>query len=438
MDDRPEGMKTQVYHHDFFNYAGLHRPVRLYTTPGTYVSDITIHTALSGRVEYEIQTEGGAASALIRILDASGASVAEGEGERGSLSVPDPILWNVGAPYLYTFEVTAVSGDTKDVYRLPFGIRTVEVRGDEFLINGAPLYFRGFGKHEDMNIKGKGLDLALILKDFNILADMGANSFRTSHYPYSEEIMNLADELGFAVIDETTAVGFQFWNGETVFRPERVGAEIEAHHLRVIDELYERDKNHPSVVMWSVANEPKSDEAGAREYFEPVVAHLRKLDPHRPVTIVLNTPPEEDRIGDLADVISVNSYESWYTTPGRLEIISHAVPRNLGVWHERYHKPIIVTEFGADAIAGFHQSPPLMFTEEYQTAVIREYTKVLDALPYVIGEHVWAFADFQTKQGITRVDGNKKGVFTRDRRPKMAAHYLSDRWNTRKEKETCK
>ena len=250
--------------------------------------------------------------------------------------------------------------------------------------------------------------------------------------------MNLADELGFAVIDETTAVGFQFWNGETVFRPERVGAEIEAHHLRVIDELYERDKNHPSVVMWSVANEPKSDEAGAREYFEPVVAHLRKLDPHRPVTIVLNTPPEEDRIGDLADVISVNSYESWYTTPGRLEIISHAVPRNLGVWHERYHKPIIVTEFGADAIAGFHQSPPLMFTEEYQTAVIREYTKVLDALPYVIGEHVWAFADFQTKQGITRVDGNKKGVFTRDRRPKMAAHYLSDRWNTRKEKETCK
>ena len=430
-DDHPAGYKTQVYHHDFFNYAGLHRPVRLYTTPQSYVSDITLNTDLSGKADYAVKAEGNA-SVSVRILDASGASVAQGEGASGSLTVPNPILWNVGAPYLYTFEVRLADGD---VYRLPFGIRTVEVKNDQFLINGAPIYFQGFGKHEDMEVKGKGLDLAMILKDFHLLKDMGANSFRTSHYPYSEEIMNLADELGFAVIDETTAVGFQFWNGETVFRPDRVGDAALAHHLDVIRELYERDKNHPSVVMWSVANEPRSEEDGARVYFEKVIGKLRELEHHRPITMVMNVKPEEDQVGELVDVISVNTYESWYSDPGHSEVISHRLPRIVGAWHERYHKPILMSEFGADAIAGFHQTPPVMFTEEYQVEVLKEYAKVMDSLPYVIGEHVWAFADFATKQGITRMDGNKKGVYTRSRRPKMAAHYLSERWNQKQGKK---
>ena len=430
--DHPEGYKTQVYHQDFFNYAGLHRPVRLYTTPKTYVSDITLHTALSGKVEYTLRAEGKAERIAVRVLDASGTPVADAEGESGALTVPNPILWNVGAPYLYTFEVTVLSGAAKDVYRLPFGIRTVQVVGDEFLINGAPIYFQGFGKHEDMDIKGKGLDAALILKDYHLLKDMGANSFRTSHYPYSEEMMNLADELGFAVIDETTAVGFQFWNGETVFRSDRVGDEILKHHLDVIEELYERDKNHPSVVMWSVANEPRSEEDGARIYFEKVISRLRELEHDRPITLVMNVKPEEDQVGDLVDVISVNTYESWYSDPGQPRVIAHRLPQIIHAWRERYHKPILMSEFGADTIAGFHQTPPCMFTEEYQVEVLKEYGKVLDQIPYVIGEHVWAFADFQTKQGITRVDGNKKGVFTRDRRPKMAAHFLSERWNEKK------
>lgn len=89
---------------------------------------------------------------------------------------------------------------------------------------------------------------------------------------------------------------------------------------------------------------------------------------------------------------------------------------------------MIVSEFGADTIAGYHKMPPVAFTEEFQKAFLQAYCETFDKCDFVIGEHVWAFGDFATKQGLNRVDGNKKGVFTRQRQPKMAAYYLQERW----------
>jgi beta-glucuronidase len=91
-------------------------------------------------------------------------------------------------------------------------------------------------------------------------------------------------------------------------------------------------------------------------------------------------------------------------------------------------KPMMFTEYGADTIVGFHDTTPAMFSEEYQVACLKANHEVVDEFPNFIGEQVWNFADFQTSQGIMRVQGNKKGVFTRDRKPKMAAHYLRQRW----------
>ncbi|MEZ4682571.1 MAG: glycoside hydrolase family 2 TIM barrel-domain containing protein [Caldilineaceae bacterium] len=98
--------------------------------------------------------------------------------------------------------------------------------------------------------------------------------------------------------------------------------------------------------------------------------------------------------------------------------------------HAQLGKPIIISEFGADTVAGTHSNPPEMFTEEYQVAVLRMHVEAAAARPFVAGLHVWNFADFKTTQGIMRMGGmNLKGVFTRDRRPKMAAHYLREQWN---------
>ena len=323
-----------------------------------------------------------------------------------------------------------------DIYQQNIGIRTVKVEDNEFLINGEPFYFKGFGKHEDMNIKGKGLDNVLWIKDFNLMEWIGANSFRTSHYPYAEEILDWADEYGFVVIDESPAVGMTFFNEEKkVFIPERVNDETKQHHIEVMTELISRDRNHPSVVMWSIANEPSSWEENARTYFKDIIDTVRKLDAHRPVTMVSYAFPygkRKDKVADLLDIVCINKYYSWYEDSGMLDVIQYQAETELTLWYENYKKPIIVTEYGADAISGFHSTPSVMFTEEYQMEMVQRFNQVFDKLDFVIGEHLWAFADFATKQGTTRVIGNRKGVFTRERNPKSIAFMLKNRWENKK------
>ena len=117
-------------------------------------------------------------------------------------------LWQPGAAYLYELVAEVLEdGEVIDSYPQPFGVRTVEVRGTEFLINGEPFYFTGFGKHEDTAVRGKGHDDAYLVHDFQLMEWIGANSFRTSHYPYAEEVLEFADRHGIVVIDETAAVG---------------------------------------------------------------------------------------------------------------------------------------------------------------------------------------------------------------------------------------
>jgi beta-glucuronidase len=265
-----------------------------------------------------------------------------------------------------------------------------------------------------------------------LLKWIGANSFRTSHYPYSEEMMDLADREGLVVIAEAPAVGMNFRTPDGTFGPKVLGPACLEHHLQVMRELVARDKNHPSVVMWSAGNEPNSREDAAGEHFRQVIALTRQLDPTRPVTLVECLWPDSTKVSQYVDVIAFNEYAAWYGDGGRTEVIGPAVVWVLNEWWKTFKKPVLVAEFGADTLAGLHHDPPLMWTEEYQVEIMREQTKAFDRLPFVIGEHVWNFADFMTQQGTGRVVGNRKGVFTRQRQPKMAAHWLRQRWHGRR------
>ncbi len=427
----PEGYKVLEYYFDFYNYSGIHRPVKVYAVPREYVKDISVTTRVFGRdglIEYEVNLE-GEGDVVVTVWDGE-LKVAETSGTRGLIALKDTKLWEPGNPNLYLFRVDLFShGELVDTYPLPVGVREVRVEGDKFLINGKPFYFKGFGKHEDSDIRGKGLDHVINVKDFNLLKWIGANSFRTSHYPYAEEILYLADLYGMAVIEEAPAVGMNDFQGRRKIFGEKVNEKTLEHHLKVMEEMISRDKNHPCVVMWSVANEPASYEEGARAYFEKVVRRTKELDPTRPVTVVESSGYHETKIGDLVDVTCVNRYYSWYTDCGDLDLVEYQLERDLRGWYERFRKPVILTEFGADSVVGFHRDPPVMFTEEYQKELVERYTRVLDRLNFVVGEHVWNFADFSTKQAVHRVLGNRKGVFTRQRQPKLVAHFLKERWH---------
>lgn len=423
---------------DFFNYSGIHRPVKLYTTPKTYIKDVEIsYEVLDKTAEVSINTliDGECNQIRLDVYDEKGNKVAEGEGDNVTLTIEDVHLWQPLNSYLYTLKIKTDSDTESDFYSLPFGVRTVKVQEEAFLINGKPFYFKGFGKHEDTFMHGRGLNEPANVLDMNLMKQMGANSFRTSHYPYSEEMMRLADKEGMVVIDETPAVtlyaGFNVqFEGEEPNTWEEM--KTKDAHVQVIEEMIERDKNHACVVMWSVANEPATHHEGAREYFEPLIELTRSLDPqNRPVTIVYNMEalPEKELTNDLVDVICLNRYYSWYLQTGDLAGGEKALRAELNEWkNKQFNKPFLFTEYGADTIAGLHSNQDIPFTEEYQVDLYEMYHNVFDDYHFIVGEQVWNFSDFETKVGTGRVQGNKKGIFTRSREPKMIAYFLKQRW----------
>lgn len=469
---------------DFFNYAGLNRHVELYTTPrDAYIDDVAIvtasiaddpqpddphsprRTASSAELSYDVTVAGPQAEGTtveVAIVDAEGTTVTHGtvitaDGHaNGTINVTDARLWNPGAAYLYTACIrlkpapdadptrVAIADEgaprnrtdgtahpIADEYRQTFGIRTVAAHGTQFLINGRPFYFKGAAKHEDSFFRGRGTDPLLNVKDLSLFHWLGANSFRTSHYPYAENMYDLCDREGIVIIDEVPAVGMGWaqYTNETIQR----------HHRDVIRDMIARDKNHPSVVMWSLANEPRLDgDHGdmaqsqlAHDYFMPLYDLAHGLDPqNRPVTIVCcQNDYAKDLTTRLMDVVCLNRYYGWYNLSGDLDAACEALNIELDFWAV-IGKPVMFTEYGADTIEGYHGTHGEMFSEEFQRDFYARIDAEIDKRPWFIGEQLWNFADFSTVQGPMRVEGNRKGILTRDRQPKMAAHWLRRRWTS--------
>ncbi|XKL61127.1 hypothetical protein PGB90_008184 [Kerria lacca] len=433
----------QTYTFDFFNYAGIHRSVHLYTTPTIYIDDVKILTDVktdgtTGLIHYNI-TIGGSFSkeesvmCFVDLLDQDGNFIVRKnrnstlDGLSGTIEVPNAKLWwpylmhpIPGYMYMLQLQLSQKDSGINDVYRQPVGIRNLKWNATTLTINGKPIYLRGFGRHEDSDIRGKGLDLALITKDYNLIKWIGANAYRTSHYPYAEEIMDFADQQGIMIINECP--GVDLVNYSIILRNK---------HMDSMAELIRRDKNRPSVIMWSIANEPRSQLKEAAEYFRSVVEFVKSYDETRPITAVLNRAENEDEAGQYLDIIGFNRYNSWYSNTGRLEVIREKVEDEAYKWHTKYNKPVFMAEYGADTIPGLHINPSYVWSEEYQVELLSEHFKAFDALrkkQFFIGEMIWNFADFNTAQTVTRVGGNKKGIFTRQRQPKAAAHHLRKRY----------
>ena len=443
---------------DFFNYAGIDRSVVLYSTAKSYIDDIGIetqsidfdsqHVAQSATLNYTV-TIGGAQSnalrVLIQLIDATGVIVANNSDSQSRFVVENPHLWepcgmNYTHPcteesYLYTLQVTLYNegafNDPVDVYRINHvGIRTIRLTDSKFLVNERPFYFHGANAHEDSDIRGKGFDHVILAKHFNLYGWLHGNSFRTSHYPYSDEFYHMADRYGIAIIGETPAVGLR--------KPNYFSAATLAHHKQVVTEMISRDRNHPAVLMWSLANEPLSEAPEAEAYFSAVANFTRPLAAGRPITYVISASYSGDRGIQFFDMICINRYFAWYSQSGRLDQIPSLVTEELANWRQRFpNKPILMSEYGADTVPGLHNDPPFMFTEDYQRDFYLAYHPSFDNVSSIIhpdrgffvGELPWNMFDFATDQSVTRVGGlNRKGLFTRQRQPKAAAFVIKNRY----------
>ena len=444
---------------DFFNYGGIDRSVIVYSTSNIYIEDIMVDTqsiaydnqylAASAILNYTIIIGGtnqtSTIRTLIELLDANGLVVANNTDLQSRLVVNKPNLWepcgmNYTHPcteesYLYTLQVTlyndASQKDILDIYRLSHvGIRTIRWTDSKFLINERPFYFHGIDPLGESEIRGTGFDSVITTKHFNLYGWIHGNAFRTSPHPYPEEFYHMADRFGIVIVDQNTASGFH--------KLEYFSETTLEHHKQVTLEMINRDRNHPSVVMWCLANEPQCDLPQTKPYFSALANFTRSIAAGRPITIVSAQDFNNDVCIEFFDVISLNRYYSWYDDYGRLDQVFDRLSKDLSNWRLTYPtKPILMSEYGADTIPGLHNDPPLMFTEEYQKDFYAAYHAAFDTVSsllhpdtgYFIGEFPFTMFDFGTEQSINRVGGlNHKGLFTRQRQPKAAAFMIKNRY----------
>lgn len=421
---------------DFSPNGGIHRPVKLHCTANQYIDKVKVDTFVlpdkkgkavikvnsvnsdSLKFQFSLSDEENVAIKTGTVVDNVGTVEFE---------IDNCNYWSNKNPFLYKLKIELFDDERiVDEYNMKIGIREVKIKGNKLLLNNEEIYLTGFGKHEDFWIIGKGLFTPLLVKDFGMMKWINANSFRTSHYPYAEEIMQYADEKGFLVIAEAPAVSLDL----------RVSNEKTlVNHKEFMKKLIERDYNHPSVIMWAPGNEPNIVGAESyydgrgRAYWKEIFEYTKSLDCTRPLTVPnCQRGGINDPVLEFSDILSINRYYGWYEHPGKLDSALECLENELDEIYNKYNKPMIITEFGADTIPGLHSVSDQMFTEEYQTKLITKYIDLFRKKDYVIGEHIWNFADFRTPMHCRRVILNLKGVFTRERTPKSVAFKLKEIW----------
>jgi beta-glucuronidase len=419
---------------DWHNHGGITRGVWLVDVPATFVRHWSVRLE-GARLLAQALLDGPEAAGMPVVLSIRelGLRLQGRCDERGRArfegAVPRSLVrWSPESPRLYEVELAAGA----DVQTERVGFRTIEVRGREVLLNGAPVFFRGISLHEEAlgAQGGRRVGDAEARALLQAAKDLNCNFVRLAHYPHGEAMLRAADTMGLMVWSEIPV----YWEDVAY-----TSAKTLALAKTQFTEMIERDANRASVVMWSVANETP-EIASRLTFLKDVVAHVRALDPSRLLTAALNKNADvdgtregekrfliNDPLGEVLDVIGVNQYEAWYSqlTPAELSTVSFASP---------YAKPILVSEFGADAPAGLRADKTVRWSEDFQAWLYDETLKMIDRIPGLVGVTPWLLKDFRSPRrwhGRFQGNWNRKGLISEDGRRKLAFDVLR-RWYERK------
>lgn len=322
--------------------------------------------------------------------------------------------WTPEHPSLYRARVIlSRNGQVLDTDEVRFGFRRIEVRGTQLLLNGKPVMLRGFNRHEDSPRTGMCPDMATVSRDITAMKATGANFVRLCHYPHHPAELDLCDERGLLVMDE---IPLYWWKGlaegKATYRRKLAAAK------RQLAAMIERDRNHPSIIIWSVSNETEEFRPAVRSGNAQLVKLAQRLDPTRPVTHVSSRWTQHPAF-KADDIISVNAYPTWdgYAADPSYNMADSARfwRRSLAELHARWpDKPILVTEFGYPSVEGMAGNP---LGEDRQAEAIRTEFRGMGA-SYVCGTIIWCWADhpWPEESFIRYMTTSPFGVVTRDRR----------------------
>ncbi len=333
-------------------------------------------------------------------------------------TVSDIRLWDEGKGELYSLEYTSETDDLID----RIGFRKIEVKDGKLLLNNREIEIRGVNRHHDHPDFGMAFPSARMKHDIDLICDLGCNAIRGSHYPNSRDFVDMLDERGILFWSEIPIWGCGF--SQAALGDETVVKRGLNMHREMIDKYY----NHPSIIIWGMHNEILSDTNEAYEMSKTYYEYLKATGGNRAV-VYASCKPLVDICFEFSDIICLNQYHGWYS--GGLDawepFFEKFCDRMKTLGFE--DKPIIMSEFGAGGLYGFHDTELPIWSEEYQAKLIDFCLNLFHKHPMIVGSFIWQFCDIRTakEMGMSRARGfNNKGIMNEYRRPKEA-YYAAQR-----------
>lgn len=400
---------------DYYAFGGIYRSVTIERLPdGPFLERVQVFTA-------------DLAKRTVRLRFLFGGAVADGPAE-AVLAVPGGQVWSPASPRLHTL-TAAFRGDAV-VER--FGLRTIATSGETILLNGEKIYLQGFNRHESHPEFGPVQTDQLMLDDLKWLRDIGANYIRAVHYQQDPRFLELCDELGFLVWEESAGWGVGV---ERLAAPWFAPIVVEQNRRMIRSGI-----NNPCVIFWSFLNEAANDEPGAVPLYETAVAEIRREDPSRLVSYCNWMNQAQARCLELCDVISYHMYPGWFGgAPERDLPASATIPkavadsaRDAGARDCCRGKPAIVSEIGACGIYGMHDRDLAQWTEEFEADYDSVAVDSILATPRFTGFTIWQFIDSKSYTRGSAIRSktrgfNNAGLLDEYRRPKLAYYALRER-----------
>jgi beta-glucuronidase len=421
VDDRRGKEKVPTDNTDWWNYGGITRPVTLVEVPETFIQDylVQLENASRQQIKGTVQLNGPRLQQTItvRIPEAGlQRSFETDEAGRAEFTFPGNLnLWTPENPKLYKVEIESETDRVSE----SIGFRSVEVRGRDILLNGRLVFLRGISLHEESPIhpgRAWSRDDARILLTW--AKELGCNFVRLAHYPHNENMVRMADQMGLMVWEEVPV----YWTIQWENTPTLQNAEDQ------LQEMIARDRNRASVIIYSVANETPISEPRNR-FLRELIQEVHAADPTRLVSAALQAEEKDegghatlqinDPIAADLDVIGNNEYIGWYNRAPD--------DADTATWLSHYDKPLIMSEFGGDALFGYHGDPQTRWTEEYQANLYQHQISMLKRISFLRGTTPWVLKDFRSpRRTLPRFEDyfNRKGLVSNGGERKKAFFVL--------------
>ena len=412
---------------DWWNYGGITRDVLLLEVPTVYIENYKIELAKADAkakqrdilvsVQLNQQKAGETITLSIPELKLKQTLTTDAEGKAATtlkVSSKTLSLWSPQNPKLYKVDLTINNETLSD----DIGFRTIETRGKQILLNGQPIFLKGISMHEEKAHGGGRANCEADARELlGWVKELGCNFIRLAHYPHNEYTVRLAERMGLLVWSEIPVYWTIDWKNAATYDNAR----------RQLTDMIHRDQNRANVIIWSIANEtPHSNERD--EFLGNLAQHARTLDTSRLISMAMEVTGAfnyknrlRDNMNKWVDVVSFNQYIGWYRDVNDAPKMEWEIP---------YEKPVIVSEFGGGAKAGYHGPKNQRWTEEFQENLYIENTAMLDKIDGLSGTTPWILKDFRSPRRVLpeiQEYYNRKGLFS-DNGEKKKAFYILQKW----------